>query len=141
MDNRPADFWQDHSLQYLEMAFKKDKCERIENPDGYGKRIGDCGDSVEIFLRVRDNIIEQASYDANGCLNTHACANTVIHLAEGKSINEAWEITVEKVVDYLQTLPKEEIHCAELAVGALYLALRNYRDIQKSPWLKLYSKT
>ena len=48
------DFWQNHSLHYLEMAFRSDKRETIDHPDGYGKRTGQCGDTVEIFLTVRN---------------------------------------------------------------------------------------
>jgi nitrogen fixation NifU-like protein len=46
------DFWQGYSLHYLEMAFRNDRREKIESPDGYGKRIGECGDTVEMFLSV-----------------------------------------------------------------------------------------
>jgi nitrogen fixation NifU-like protein len=42
------------------------------------------------------------------------------------------------VVNYLETLSLENMHCAELAVGALYLALRNYQEFKRDPWKKLY---
>jgi len=117
------DFWQDHSTNYLEMAFSTDRRERLENPNGYGKRTGECGDTVEMFLCLRDNRIQSVSFDTDGCLNTNACANTVARLAEGKDLAAAWEITPEDVVEYLETLPQDKKHCAELAVGAFYLAL------------------
>jgi nitrogen fixation NifU-like protein len=34
------------------MAFRHDRREAIEHPDGYGKRTGDCGDTVEMFLTI-----------------------------------------------------------------------------------------
>jgi len=124
---KPFDFWQDHSLRYLEMAFRTDRRERLENPDGFGSRTGDCGDTVSFYLTVRDDRLESVSFEANGCMNTMACANTVAEFAEGKTVEKAWGITPEKVVDYLETLPKGHTHCAELAVGALYLALADSR--------------
>ncbi len=127
-DNTEIDFWQDHSLRFLEMAYRTDKIERIENPDGYGKRTGQCGDTIEIFLIIRDGRIHSASFYADGCLNTIACSNTVVSMIEGKTIAQAWEITTEDVVNYLETLPSNEAHCAELAVGALYIALSHLRD-------------
>ncbi len=139
-NEKEFDFWQDHSLKYLEMAYQRDKIERIENPDGYGKRTGDCGDTIEMFLTVHDDQICSASFYADGCLNTVACANTVVSMTEGKTIAQAWEITAENIVDYLETLPSQETHCAELAVGALYLALSDYREVKKAPWKKLYKK-
>ncbi|RJP81385.1 MAG: iron-sulfur cluster assembly scaffold protein [Desulfobacteraceae bacterium] len=123
MASKNFDFWQDHSAHYLEMALGWDRRERIRNPDGYGKRTGECGDTIEMFLIIRDGRIQYASFEADGCMNTSACANTVIHFAEGKTIEEAWDISTEMVVGYLETLPPDEVHCAELAVGAFYLAL------------------
>lgn len=134
------DFWQDHSKNYLEMALRTDRRGRIAKPDGYGRRTGDCGDTVEIFLEVQEDCIRSVSYMADGCINTHACANTVAELIEGRTVDQAWQVTPETVVDYLETLPQAEIHCAELAVGALYLALADCRDHQRNPWKKAYRK-
>jgi nitrogen fixation NifU-like protein len=138
MEENGFDFWQDHSLHYLEMALSMDKREIIENPDGYGKRTGNCGDTVEIFLTVRGGYVQSISYDTDGCINTNACCNTVVRLVEGKTIKEAWQITPDDVVDFLETLPPENTHCAELAVGAFYLAMANYNELKKTTWKKLY---
>jgi nitrogen fixation NifU-like protein len=64
-------------------------------------------------------------------MNTNACANTVAFLAEGKTIEEAWNMTTESVVNYLETLPSKEMHCADLALGAFYLALSNAQKNKK----------
>ena len=138
MDAEGKDFWQSHSLKYLEMAFRTDKQEIIKYPDGYGKKAGDCGDTVEIFLKAKDNIIEMASYYINGCMNTVACANTIVNMVENKTIEQAWDITPEAVAGYLETLPKDHFHCAELAVGALYLALTNLLELRRAQWKKIY---
>ncbi len=138
MDEEVSDFWQSHSLKYLEMAFRTDKHEIIKNPDGYGKKTGDCGDTVEIFLKAGDSIIEKASCYINGCMNTAACANTILAMVENKTIDQAWEITPEAVAEYLETLPPEHFHCAELAVGALYMALSNILELRRAQWKKAY---
>lgn len=132
------DFYPDHSLQYLEMALSSDRQAMIEKPDGYGKWSGDCGDTVEFFLQVREDTIQYLSFLTNGCINTTACCNTVAHLVEGRSIEEAWSVTAEEVVAYLETLPADHVHCAELSVGALYLALSNYQELKRAPWKKMY---
>ncbi len=128
--NKPGNFWQDHSDRFLEMAFTRDKMERLENPDGYGKRTGTCGDTIEFFLVITGNHIQKARFNINGCLNTSACANTVAFMAEGKTPEEAWKISAEQISDYLQTLPSDHAHCAELAAGAFYLALADYQRKQ-----------
>ncbi|MBF0412412.1 MAG: iron-sulfur cluster assembly scaffold protein [Desulfamplus sp.] len=126
------DFWQNHSSEYLEMAFTYDRMERVEKPDGYGIRTGECGDTVEFFIMEKDSVIDSISYYINGCKNTNACANTVIKMVDKKRIEEAWEITPESVASYLKTLPQDEIHCSELAVGAFYLALQSLENNRKS---------
>jgi nitrogen fixation NifU-like protein len=136
MGNNQFEFWQDHSDHYLEMALRSDRRERVEHPDGYGKRTGDCGDTVEMYLTVRDDRIRSVSFEINGCINTTACANTVAELAEGRKIKDAWAITPDDVVAYLETLPAENAHCAELAAGAFYLALINWQEGQRHPWKK-----
>lgn len=140
MEPRNLDFWQQHSLRFLEMALRHDKREALANPDGYAKRSRQCGDTVEIFLIIRNQHILHAAFETDGCLYSVACANTVVHLAEGMSLQEAWEITPAAVVDYLETLPEEEFHCAQLAVQTLHLALAEAREIDRNPWKKFYPR-
>ncbi|MGX9365567.1 iron-sulfur cluster assembly scaffold protein [Desulfoplanes sp. PS50] len=125
-------FWQDHSDNYLKMALSHERRERLEHPDGYGKKTGQCGDTIEFFLTMEDDRITHISLDIDGCMHTSATANTVAILSEGKKLEEAWDIHPETVVAYLETLPDDHFHCAELAVGAFYLALadaeRNHKQ-------------
>jgi nitrogen fixation NifU-like protein len=137
-EKETSDFWQDHSLSFLEMAFRTDRRERLDKPDGYGKKAGDCGDTVEFFINLDGDRISTLSYDINGCLNTNACCNTVVELVEGKPLDTAWEVTPEQVSEFLESLPNDHFHCAELVVGTLYLALANARENRRSPWKKLY---
>jgi nitrogen fixation NifU-like protein len=140
MDDREFDFWRDHSLNYLQMAFGYDRHERLQNPDGVGRRTGECGDTVEMFLGIKDGRIQSVSYCTDGCINTNACANAVSYLAEGKTIDEGWEITPDKVIEFLETLPEGNYHCAELAVGAFYTALSDYQALKRNSWKKPYQK-
>jgi len=139
--NQGGDFLKNHSAHYLEMAYSNDRRERIEEPDGYGKRTGECGDTIETFIMVRNHEIKTVSFDTDGCLNTNACANTVSILAEGKTIEQGWKITTKDVIDYLGTLPSEKIHCAELAIGSFYLALSDFQRLQRNPWKKKYKRS
>ena len=127
MSVEAPEFLQSHSMKYLEMAFRSDRRETVVQPDGLGSRTGDCGDTVTFFLTTRQGRIRSISFETNGCLNTNACANTVCELVEGKTLDEAWTLTPEDVSDFLETLPADHMHCAELAVGALYLALSDCR--------------
>ena len=87
---------------------------------------------------IRDDNIRVVSYGIDGCINTNACANAIIDLIMGKSTSEAWEVTPEDVIGYLGSLPEDHYHCAELAVGALYVCLANANQNKREPWKKLY---
>jgi nitrogen fixation NifU-like protein len=141
MTEEPFDFWQDHSIKYLEMAFKADRMEPLEHPDGEGRHTGDCGDTVAMSLKLRGERIERVAFHVQGCMNTVASANAVAELIEGRPLAEAWEITPERVIDFLETLPEGHHHCAELAVGALHRALADVRSKQREPWKKVYGKS
>lgn len=121
-------FWNDHSRNYLEMAYRTDKQEIKQECPYTGKNIGECGDMVEMYLDVDyKNIIRTVTYNVEGCLNTNACANSISFLVEGKNVDEAWELTPDDVIQFLETLPPANYHCAELAVGALYKALNTIK--------------
>ncbi len=126
MENK--NFLQDHSLKYIEMALSTDHIEKIENPDGYGKRTGDCGDTVQCFLICPNDIIEHVCFQIDGCMNTIACCNTVAQFIEGRPVDYAWTVSPEQIDRFLETLPEDHFHCAELAVGALYLALTDLKS-------------
>ncbi len=131
-NKNPQDFWNDHSLEFLEMAMKRDFQESVKSCDGYGKRIRSCGDTLEFFVMIKDQKLQSISYDVKGCLFSHACANTVIKFAQRKPIEKAREIIKEDVISYLKTLPEEEEHCAVHAIAAFNSALDDYEKLL--PW-------
>jgi nitrogen fixation NifU-like protein len=138
MEENDIDFWQSHSLVFLENAFRTDRQERLHQPDGYGRNQRDCGDTVEFFLLLDGERIRTLSYALDGCMNTNACINAVIELVEGKTLDKAWELKPGTVAAFLESLPPDHFHCAELAVGALYKALANAREMRQKPWKKPY---
>lgn len=133
-----SEFWRAHSLACLEMAFRTDHRERLARPDGYAKKTGDCGDTVEFFMRLDGHTITTLAYDIDGCLNTNACCNAVVALVVGRLLDTAWEITPEQVAGMLETLLSDHLHCAELVVGALYLVLADALEHKRHPWKKNY---
>ncbi len=124
------DFWQDHSEQFLGMAYLYDRREKMENPDGCASKTGDCGDSITMYLQIIEERVEKLTFELDGCINTNACCNVVAELIEGKPLESCWLITPGDIIEYLKTLPADHHHCAELAVGTLYLALSDYSATQ-----------
>lgn len=105
----------------------------IENPDGYGK-VGNpvCGDLMEIFIRVRDDVIEDIRFRTFGCGSAIATSSMVTDLAKGKALDEALKITRDDVATELDGLPPRKMHCSNLAADALHAAIRDYREKQKT---------
>ena len=62
----------------------------------------------------------------------------MVELVDSKTLDTAWEVTPEQVSDFLESLPDDHFHCAELVVGTFYLALSNARENRRSPWKKMY---
>ncbi len=125
---RVFDFWKDHSDTFIKMAHLWDRRKSMELPDGYGKKKGDCGDTITLYLAVKDGTITEVNFELEGCLNTSACCNALAVLAEGKMLEQCWEITPNDIICFLETLPSDHHHCAELAVGAFYRALADYSE-------------
>ncbi len=126
------DFWNDHSETFLKMAYLWDRRKTLDNPDGYGKKTGDCGDTVTIYLAIADDTITSLNFKLDGCIHTNACCNGLAELVEGKKVEDCWDTKPDDVIDFLQTLPEDHYHCAELVVGAFYLALTDSASKGKS---------
>jgi nitrogen fixation NifU-like protein len=103
----------------------------IENPDGVG-RVGNpmCGDVMELYIRVKDNIIVDAKFKTFGCGAAIATSSMATELVIGKSVDEATKITNKVVAEALDGLPPIKMHCSNLAQEALEAAIKDYRSKQ-----------
>ena len=106
---------------------------RMENPDGMGK-VGNpiCGDVMWIYLRIKDNRLEDIKFETFGCGAAIATSSAITELAMGKTLEEAERITNNDVIDLLEGLPPLKKHCSLLAEEGLKAAIQDYRDKLKS---------
>lgn len=104
----------------------------MENPDGVG-HVGNpvCGDIMELYIRVKGNIITEAKFKTFGCGAAIATSSMVTELVKGKSIEEALEISNKAVVEALDGLPPIKLHCSVLAEEALKSAIDDYLSKSK----------
>jgi nitrogen fixation NifU-like protein len=98
----------------------------MEKPDGYGKVTGPCGDTVEIFLRIRNDQIEDISYTTDGCMTSHAAVSAATVMAKGKAVRDCIRINQSAILEHLGGMPEDSEHCALLAANTFHKALRNY---------------
>jgi nitrogen fixation NifU-like protein len=87
--------------------------------DRHALLLGPCGDTMEIFLRLRDSRIEIATFMTDGCGPTVACGSMLTRMAQDKSLEEAAAIEAADLIIALDGLPPEHVHCATLAVHTM----------------------
>ena len=103
----------------------------LENPDGVGVEGNPvCGDLMEIHIQVEDDRITDIKFKTFGCGSAIATSSMVTELAKGKTLDEALQITRQTVADELDGLPKQKMHCSNLAADALHKAIEDYRKKQ-----------
>ncbi len=100
----------------------------IEDADGVGT-VGNpvCGDLMTIYIKVKDNIIEDIKFKTFGCGAAIATSSMVTEMAMGKTIEEALKISRNDVADELEGLPPVKMHCSNLAADALKAAIDDYK--------------
>jgi len=113
---------------------------KMEDPDGLGCITGPCGDTMEISLKIKNDIIMDATFMTDGCGTSIASGSMAADLSTGKDIREAMEISQEVVLDALGGLPEDNEHCALLASNTLKEAIRDYLVCKKDPWKRCYRK-
>ena len=112
----------------------------IGDADGFARITGPCGDTMEIWLRVRNETLAEVTFMTDGCGTTIAAGSMVTELARGKSTGQALAIDQQDVLDALGGLPEESQHCALLATNTLREAIKDYIVLKKEPWKKAYRK-
>lgn len=110
----------------------------LDNADGYAKVTGPCGDTIEMWLKVKDDIIRDASFMTDGCSTSNASGSMVTEMAIDRTAGEAQRISQRDILDALGGLPEDNEHCALLASNTLKEAIRDYRAMKREPWKKVY---
>lgn len=101
----------------------------IENTDGVGE-VGNakCGDIMKIYLKIEDGIILDVKFNTFGCGSAIASSSMATEMIKGKKIEEALSLSNKAVVEALDGLPKQKIHCSVLAEQAVKAAVKDYYD-------------
>ena len=86
-----------------------------------------CGDIMQMFLKVNDEgIIEDVKFKTFGCGAAIATSSMATELVKGKTVEEALKLSNSAVVEALEGLPPQKIHCSVLAEEAIKAALEDY---------------
>ena len=86
-----------------------------------------CGDIMRIYLKVKDNVIEDASFKTFGCGAAIATSSMATECIKGKTLEEALTLTNKTIIENLDGLPPAKIHCSVLAEEAIKAAIEDYQ--------------
>ena len=102
---------------------------KIEDADGVGE-VGNavCGDIMKMYIKVENDIITDVSFNTFGCGSAIATSSMATELIKGKPISEALTLSNKAVVEALDGLPANKLHCSVLAEEAVKAAVKDYYD-------------
>ena len=98
-----------------------DAVAQLENPV--------CGDVLELSLRLEKTRLEgtriaEIRFRAKGCVPAMACGSAITELIQGKSPDEARQVSREELVRKVGGLPQASAHASHLAIDTLAALLR-----------------
>ena len=99
----------------------------IADADGIGE-VGNakCGDIMKMYIKVKDGIITDCKFKTFGCGAAVATSSIATEMIIGKPIEDALKLTNKAVVEALDGLPPQKLHCSVLAEQAIKAALSDY---------------
>ena len=102
---------------------------KIADADGVGE-VGNakCGDIMRIYIKVKDGIIEDCKFNTFGCGSAIATSSMATEMIMGKPLEEALQLSNKAVVEALDGLPVQKIHCSVLAEQAVRAAIIDYYE-------------
>lgn len=124
--------WSQYSEKVMEHFKNPHNVGEMENPDGIG-HVGNptCGDIMELYIRVKDDVIIDAKFKTFGCGAAIATSSMVTEMVKGKTVEEALKISNSAVAEALGGLPPIKMHCSVLAEEALRSAIDDYMNKSK----------
>lgn len=131
-----------YSDKVLEHFYSPRNVGILPNADAVGEYGSpQCGDVMKFYFVIKNNVIEDVKFKAFGCGSAIASASIATELIKGKTLEDAWKITNESVIEALEGLPASKIHCSVLAEQTIHKAINNYRKSNGlEPWKDKYNE-
>jgi nitrogen fixation NifU-like protein len=135
-----ADARNTYSETVLDHAMNPRNLGVMQDADGFARVAGSCGDTMEIWLKVKGDTVLDGSFMTDGCGTSIASSSMVTEMTKNKSVGEARKTTQQDILDALGGLPQESEHCALLAANTLKAAIADYVAMKREPWKRAYRK-
>jgi nitrogen fixation NifU-like protein len=100
----------------------------MKNPDAVGE-IGNfkCGDVMKVYLKIRNDMIEDIKFETYGCVAAIASTDMMCELVKGKTLDEAYKLSNQDIVNGLGKVPSVKVHCSIIGTRSLRAAIDKYR--------------
>lgn len=100
----------------------------FENADQVSEKIGSCGDTMKVYLKINgNNIIDDVRYEITGCAGAISAAMASVDLVKGKTLDDALIVNDGDVFKVLENIPEKKHHCIQLAVKTLHKGILEYQ--------------
>ncbi len=116
--------------------YSKKVMDHFENPRNVGEieganavgQVGNakCGDIMKIYMDIENDTIKDVKFKTFGCGAAIATSSMATEMVKGKTVKEALELTNKAVMEALDGLPPEKVHCSVLAEEAIHSAIDDY---------------
>ncbi len=118
-----------YSNKVLETFANPKNVGEIPDANGIGT-VGNasCGDIMKVYLKIENDVIVDAKFKTFGCAAAIASSSTATEMIKGLTLDEALKIRNADVVEKLEGLPPQKIHCSVLAEEAIAAAIEDYRS-------------
>jgi len=116
--------------------YRQEIIDHYKNPRNFGEMIDPtmrvfevntlCGDIIELFLKIKDNIIIEVKFRSLGCAISTATASMLTEKLRGLSVDKAGKISENEILEMLGgEISVGRKKCAFLPLVALKKVLNN----------------
>jgi nitrogen fixation NifU-like protein len=115
-----------YSTRAIKYYTEKPYMGTLPDADQCSEMTGSCGDTMEVYLKVENNIIQDVRYQVMGCAGAVSAAMAAVDIVKGKTLDEARKLTDGDVFRLLEEIPVKKHHCIQLAVKTLLKGIDEY---------------
>lgn len=119
----------DETFQYLRYSIHNG---RMRNADAFACLTGESGESMELYLRFRNNGVEEASYVTDGGSASRLCGSCVAELAIGKTARQLLEMSAADILKRVQRAGEGVETSAVLVIETLHKAVERHWVVNNS---------
>ena len=116
----------------IDYYLRREYMGNIPDANQISELTGQCGDTMKIFLKINNNVIEDARIQVLGCPGAIASAMAAMEMVKGKTVEEAATIKDGDIYKVIEQLPDQKQHCIRLSIKTLQQALEEYVVAQET---------